>query len=148
MEVDVEEDLTWNFDFGNGAAESDEESNGSSKGESVDSEGSRITSTEETSILIEVNTSTGPAVVMPCSPPASAIRLLGDITLEETPTDRRSTIQKKPDDCHVVLRWLQLSQIIKQNMVCSDCNYWYCNRNATEIEFSCKRGKSYTSYAD
>jgi hypothetical protein len=98
-----ENKASWNLDF----KIEDEQSNASdedSDEESLVSEGSRITSSEETSILFDeeqgvVTTS----VVPPCSPPASAIHLSGDITLNRTPPGRRSTIQKQPDDCHVIL---------------------------------------------
>jgi hypothetical protein len=92
MEVNVKGASTWNLDFCNPAeAKSDKES--------VASEGSRITSTEETSMVLDVptttttttSTGTGAAVVTPCSPPASAIHSSGDIALEETPPDKRRT---------------------------------------------------------
>ncbi len=118
-----------------------DESDEDSKDESLASEGSRITSTEETSIVLDV-TST--------SRRSSSC----DIALEETPPEKRSTRRKPPDDCHVIIRWSELSNLIKKNMFCSGCgntNFELTRRTigiATEINFSCKCRKSYTAYAD
>jgi hypothetical protein len=99
-------------------------------------------------------TSTGAAVVMPCSQPASANCSLGDIALEETPPDKRRTQQKQPDDYHVIICWSQLSNLIKKNMVCLGCGNPICELHcrtigiATEIDCLCKCRKRYTAYAD
>jgi hypothetical protein len=90
--ADYETQASWNLDFGNLPEEINKDT----------SAGSRITSTEETSILLDEVVPT--RVVTPSSPPASSIRSSGNIALEETPPDRRSTIRKAPDDCHVILR--------------------------------------------
>jgi hypothetical protein len=143
--IDSNNKASWNLDFRSRAAESDEESDISSDEESLASEGSRITSTEETRMTLEeVVTSVTSTNVAPSSPPASAIRSSGDIALEATPPEMMAVIRKKPDDCHVVLRWSQLTQLIKENMVCSDCSnptFKLQRRTigiATEIDFSCK----------
>jgi hypothetical protein len=41
--------------------------------------------------------------------------------LEETPPEKRRVKRKPPDDCHVIVPWSQLANLIQQNMVCSGC---------------------------
>jgi hypothetical protein len=92
----------WNLDFKIDDKQSNESDKDSNE-ESLASEGSRITSTEETSILLDEEGVVTTRIVLPCSPPASAICSSGDIALDKTPPGRRSTIRKQPDDCHVII---------------------------------------------
>jgi uncharacterized caspase-like protein len=104
--MEVDGGSNWNLDSSNKAVDESDKESGN---ESLASEGSRITSTEETSIVLDVLStsrstgSTRAAVVMPCSPTASAIRSSCNIASEETPPDKRSTPRQQPDDCHVII---------------------------------------------
>jgi hypothetical protein len=111
------------------------------------------------SIVLDVTTttmrrSTEATVVTPCLPPASVILSSGDIALEETPPNKMRTKQKQPDDCHVIICWSELSNLIKRKRVCSGCGNPICELHtrtigiATEIDFLYKCRKSYTAYAD
>jgi hypothetical protein len=99
----------WNLDSSRQVVD---ESDKESEEESRASEGSRITSTEETSIVLDVTSTIAPRVVTPCSP--TAIRSSCNIALEETPPEKRSKRQKPPHDCHVIIPWSELSNLIKK----------------------------------
>jgi hypothetical protein len=93
--------------------------------------------------------------VMPASPLASTTNCsFANNALEETPPDKKRVKRKPPDDCHVIVRWSQLSNLIKQNMVCSGCGNSISKLErqtieiATEIDFSCKCRETVTAYAD
>jgi hypothetical protein len=56
----------------------------------------------------------------PTTPPGSPNRrslLAADIALEETPLDQRNAKRRAPDDCHVIIRWPELSKLSTQNML-------------------------------
>jgi hypothetical protein len=89
--IDSNNKASWNLDFRSRAAKSGEESNKNSDKESLASEGSRITSTEEPSMMLQ---EAATSVVTPSSPPASAIHSLGDIALEATPPKMLGVIGK------------------------------------------------------
>jgi hypothetical protein len=112
--------------------------------DSTASDGSRVTVNEETifmptSIVLET-----PVVT---TPPSS-------IALEETPPQKRNVKRKPPIDCHVIIRWSQLSQLMKENMVCSNCGGPICHLErktvgiATDIHLSCKCGNAASALAD
>ena len=72
----------------------------------------------------------------------------------ETPPEKRSVRRRKPDDCHILVRWLSVCNLIKQNMVCSVCKKPITNLTrrtigiATEIDYSCVCRATATAYAD
>jgi hypothetical protein len=95
---------------------------------SVASKGSTITivsnSTPASSLL--------PSVTSACVDPA----------LLETPPEKRKTKRQSPDDCHILIRWSQLSSLVKNNFLCK-CGKQIEHFNkrtiviATELDFRC-----------
>jgi hypothetical protein len=145
-------DSTWNLSPCQPASDyevSDEDNDD----DSLASDGSRITTTtlDPSTPTSSLNVTIDAAVVtpeMPASPLASRA------VLDETPPEKRGPHRKLPDDCHVIIRWSELSNLIKHNMVCSGCGNTIINFDrrtvgiATEIDFSCKCRETYTAFAD
>ena len=42
-----------------------------------------------------------------------------DFALTETPPEKRNKTRKRPDDCHILVRWSSLVNLIKNNLTCS-----------------------------
>jgi C1A family cysteine protease len=63
----------------------------------------------------------------------------------EPPSDERNA----PDDCHVLIRWSQLQNLVKQRMACAHCGLPVATFErrtvgiATEINFSCSVCKAF-----
>jgi hypothetical protein len=104
--------------------------------ESVASDGSRITETEETTTILD----------MPSTMCTS--------TRAVTPPKKKRAKRKPTDDCHVIICWSQLSKLVKENMVCSGCGNPICQLHrrtigiATELDFACKFRETYTAYTN
>ncbi len=107
--------------------------------------GSTVTILEQTEpeILLAATV----AVVTPGSPPRCPTHLF-DLALEETPEDKQSKQRKAPDDCHVLIRWLELQKLVKEHFACAECGQGVVDFNrrtvgiATELDFYCKSCKT------
>jgi hypothetical protein len=79
-------------------------------------------------------------------PPASPLVGTTDPSVE-TPPNVRNSMRKKPDDCHVLIRWSELVKLVQDNFVCSGCGEGirHLDRRtigiATEIDFFCSNCK-------
>jgi hypothetical protein len=148
MEKDAVGSTAWNLDYrtplatlDNGDLSSDDEC-------SIASDGSRITVESETldkndhilDLTVEVNTPASPTVRIPITNPA----------LVETPPEDRRNMRKKPADCHVLIRWSRLVEMMKENLSCL-CGerIKHIDRRtigiATEIDFRCSSCKKEAS---
>ena len=63
--------------------------------------------------------------------------------IDDCKTKKKGKKRKAPDDCHVILLWSELENLVKCHMACTKCGYAITEFNrrtvgiATEIEFSC-----------
>jgi hypothetical protein len=147
-------DSTWDLGYCQKTAcvlvDSDSDEEGS-----LASEGSRIILTDVPVLLETPVRATTVTPVMPASPLVlTSNPSFTDKALEETPPEKRRVRRKPPDDCHVIVQWSQLSNLIQQSMVCSGCRNSISKLErqtigiATEIDFSCKCRETVTAYAD
>jgi hypothetical protein len=79
--------------------------------ESVESEGSNITVIVDQLDVTMISTLTATTVtpVPPLSPNSIP-------ALQETPPDKRAKMRKKAEDCHVLVHWSSLKQLLKEHM--------------------------------
>jgi hypothetical protein len=70
----------------------------------------------EASTASTPNATLNPIATVTPSSPARTRR--GDV-LMETPEKDRKLNRKKPDDCHVIIRWSHLVRLVKDNFVCA-----------------------------
>jgi hypothetical protein len=78
-------------------------------------------------------------------PPQLPVRNI-EYSLIETPTEDRSKEHRQPDDCHVLIRWSQLVDLVKKNLTCA-CGkpVLHFERRtigiATELDYRCSSCK-------
>jgi hypothetical protein len=119
--------------------------------ESVASKDSSITSVIDSLVINDPANSPTNGLVMPGSPtlntttrvmpgsPAVAV----DFALQDTPTDGQHKKRKAPDDCHALIQWLELQNLVKAHMACAKCDK--AITLATELDFQCTSCKSYAT---
>jgi ribosomal protein L37AE/L43A len=105
--------------------------------EIVASEGSSITLNNSDSTTIIPTSSNGPASL------PNAI-----LALQETPERDQKKKRKAPVDCHVLIRWSALQELVTKNMACATCGTAitrFVRRTvgiATELDFDCRKCKT------
>jgi hypothetical protein len=121
--------------------------------ESVESEGSSVTVLDQlectTNTPLCTALPTGVTPVPPSTPPSTVVVDTFDpsanirLALQDTPPEKRAKMRKKAKDCHVLIRWSSLQQLLKENMACAKCGTAITNLDrrtigiATEIDFRC-----------
>jgi hypothetical protein len=93
--------------------------------DSVDSEGSSITVIESLEETRTMNAPIGRTIaVIPGSPvtnPFASPTASPDLALQDTLTEERSKKRNAPDDCHVLILWSELQNLVSKHMACSKC---------------------------
>jgi hypothetical protein len=142
MEKTSSPNARWNLEFCSTTAK---EADVSDDDDSLSSDDdSQITvETVESTNLLQIGTPNTPGS------PTLPVRTI-DCALLETPTDDRKTKRKRPDDCHIIIRWSQLVQLIETNFTCS-CGHSIKNLDrrtvgiATDVDFHCQSCKKTAS---
>jgi hypothetical protein len=127
---------------------------------SVASNGSEITLETEspnTDTSVSATTYNNLGTVTPSTAPAMTPAMTSrvpvctiDTPLTETPPEDRRKKRKKPEDCHILIRWSQLVSLVKDNFSCA-CGQPIKDFErrtigiATEVDFHCTACKKSAS---